>query len=81
MSGMQLLPATNTGTKLSYVVIYPLGTMTLENGTEIDNCEIAKDALESLIMTGGISLPNHCGWEVHVINNDTGTITVIGKAE
>lgn len=74
-------PATNTGTKLTYVVLYPLGHQMLEDGSVISNCQIAEDALQALILSGGVRLPNQCGWAVHVINNDTGEITVIGKTE
>lgn len=67
-------------TKLSYVVIYPLGGTTIGD-EHIDNQTIATRALEALVIGGGISMPSGCGWQVYVVNNDTGEITRVGETE
>lgn len=77
-STAEMLP---TLTKLTYIVLYPPGEQMLPNGAIVRNIDIATDALNSLINSGGISLPTGCGWAVQIINNDTGEVTTIGKTE
>ena len=77
-STAEMLP---TLTKLSYIVLYPLGEQMLPNGKIISNYDIAVEALTSLINGGGIALPTGCGWAVQIVNNDTGEVTTIGTLE
>lgn len=67
--------------KISYVVLVPLGTSTLHDGTTRDNIEIGQEIAEILAKGGSVVLPMWQGWQVGVINNDTGEVTLVGKTK
>ena len=69
----------STDSAIVFIVEYPLGEIILEEAR--NNYDIAQEALNNLILGGGITLPTNMGWRVHVINVKTGETKVIGNTE
>lgn len=75
----------STDEAVVFIVEYPEGetvtAVVLDEPTYTNNYEIAQQALSSLRLGGGITLPTGIGWKVHIINLKTGNITVVGEGK